>query len=185
MQERDKGERRLIYYKSLRLIAPEFANGLGIYSEAPVFISPMVLPNVCKGCGVRYKPLIYEAGGTVRAHHSHEDGVDYEGGGIYYHLISSSSEGFEIFPLSKQGWLALLVPIATPLYSGRAPEVRIAQIRAYCIPQSCQGSLKEGIVAGHPGFLLPACSVEKHPNLSGSIQFNFKISEGQVLFSQI
>lgn len=62
----------------MKLVTPEFANKIGIYAEAPVFVSAFTIGDqTCPECNMKAKPLVYQARYiTSSSHHMH----DLEGG---------------------------------------------------------------------------------------------------------
>lgn len=190
--------RERISFKQLRLIPPEVARGLGLGAEAPVFVSSAVEDaTVCKDCGIEYKPLVYQVGAVVKAHHFH--GMD---GGIYYNDYPSHFAEYIKFLDGRFGdWVAVIEPVGLEGFDffgsnlgKRSEQVKIVGIKAFCIVFACRrdlnlGELKKGFVVtphGDSDRLDPVCSLEEHPDYADRARFRFKITEdGPVLFSQL
>jgi hypothetical protein len=64
---------RRYFIKHLRLVTPEGSGKVGIPSEAPTFVAPMVeAGRSCPVCTVTYTPLLYQTGYITEAHHFHD-----------------------------------------------------------------------------------------------------------------
>lgn len=187
------------HFKALRLIAPEEANGLGIPTESPVFVSSIISgEEKCKSskCIGVFKPLVYQVGYEVTAHHFHRNS-----GGVYHHysypqeLLGEYKNSFNWFEFHS--WVALLNPLGICKYSGfgwpnqsRSESAEVNQIKAYCGMPLCAEGLGEGVVFAqdnNPFDLCPLCSFKKHSNYAAyATRYNFKVTEeGEVLFSAI
>lgn len=181
-KEKEVGETLRVTHKKLNLVTPEVAISRAVFTEAPVFVSSGIHDaEICNRCGVEYKPLVYQPGEIVTAHHFHEDS-----GGIYYKEFSR---------FMFQGWMAVL-ELFGKSYSGRdgqaSEQARVVQIRAFCSAEICCEELQEGVVFGVPysnikdGILRPSCGLERHPFQADYIKYHFKITEdGHVFFSQV
>src|SRR5258708_1296251 len=79
-------EEDYICYKELTLITPKKSQELGIPGETPLLISPRIITSyiegrtICEVCGVKFTPLIYQAGYTTLSQHFHQTL-----GGIYWY----------------------------------------------------------------------------------------------------
>jgi hypothetical protein len=122
------------YVKTLRLVPPEIANGVGIQAEAPVFVSPEISsPGGCLACGVTFSPLVYQVGHVTTAQHWHPCS-----GGIFYYVLRQ--QPFPQWLTEPTGWVALLEPIGHVCLEederinrpGHAPAVRCLQIVPWC-----------------------------------------------------
>lgn len=168
-----------IFFKYLRLISPETAQGWGIPTEAPIFVSPNISnAERCQKCSQVYGPIIYQPGttGIIEGHHFHRTS-----GGVYYlksetgrfpqvffdeHYLKNNPNG--IFP----GWVAIVEPVdrikkesiltnwahlarsATPPL--RSPRVRVRQILAFCMESNewvCSGYSLQGPSALSEGWV--------------------------------
>lgn len=189
---------KIVRSKDLRLIVPELARELEIPAEAPVFVSPYVSETVRCGCGVEYRPLVYQVGREIKAHHFHRR--LYVSGGIYY----DKSPLKEYAKLTTMyGFVAILEPVGRKYESnddGESEAVLVKGIRVFCEGHRTSGfgegrfveELEEGIVASTsyiPDLLFPLCDrfIEEHPSYLQrlKIRYNFKTIDGEVLFSQI
>ena len=88
--------------------------------------------------------------------------------------------------LVRNGWLAEVAPegrIGSELPSGRARAVEVRRLLAFCI--GCQDQpLEQGVVAElRSGFLLPVCSLEKHPDALAKFSFQVDKANSLVLTS--
>lgn len=180
--EGSTNEKRL-YFKELRLITPELANELEINAESPVFISPMVNGDEkCSHCGVTYRPLIYGTGSIVLPHHFHPPRLftPYgEDGGVYI-FGTDDSRVQAIFG----GWIALVEPQGDMGFQS-AEKVFVKGISAFCMPECCGRELSEGIVVTPDDrFLIPSCGDLEKLSERDVVKYNFKIVDGQVLFSE-
>ena len=184
--EREIGERR-IALKELSLVTPELAKDLGLASESPVFVSPIVNSDRgCPYCFVTYGPLIYASGALVEAHHFHpwQRGTGEpprEDGGIYIF-------GLGRFQMENPSWIAE-VELRGRLGSDSVERVFVKGIRAYCRPKCCGNELESGfVVMGATvgkGFLVPSCGSLRSLSRRERVRYNFKIVEGNVLFSEL
>lgn len=181
----DRESREKIYYKTLRLITPDVAQKLGIPAEAPVFISPHVIPGTCSLCGRSYNPLVYQTGRVVDAHHFHKD--ELGSGGIFWN-IADSPPGF-----IGAGWLAILSSVGkiveNPNASGRSEAVIVKRIIAFCNVIPHEGEISEGLLhsftTGRFLSLSPLCSLEEHPERSSGLSsWRFRIINGEVFFTR-
>jgi len=167
--------------KDLSLITQELANSLGIPAEAPVFTSPYLRQQLkCEDCGVEYKPLVYQTGYTVKAHHFHED----QDGGIYYHPKEDREHG-------EIGWYTILEPIGQSSIYGRSEAVNVLGIYGTCNIHHYRNELEnldEGMAVLNPftNSLLPVCyPIAETEQFSNPTRYRFKIVDGEVLFSNV
>jgi hypothetical protein len=188
------------YVKQLRLVTPEGAGKVGIPSEAPTFVSPMVdTASSCRVCTVTYTPLVYQTGYETRAHHFHA-----ASGGIYFYVLKQARLYKAL--LEQTGWMAQVVPLGNMVTSddgsgaiGRSPAVRCGRIDAWCM---CHVHdvyhFTHNRHLGHPiatgqlfafphaicGFhlLLPVC--DEHDLPPHLAPFRFQTCDGTVYFTQ-
>lgn len=207
MTERSKeSNKEKVFWKSLGLVTPEYANykGLviaGLPTESPAFISPIVQSKeVCRMCHAHYTPLVYGVGHTTVAQHFHE--FSSWGGGIYLNKDKPAE-----IRRRETGWVGFFGPqnVLGPLIDFRikglitiklegdyrAEQARLLLVKAFCT--GCQDDaeeLKSGLVVSDditPNYLFPVCE-ESFFQGAGIGQkgpvFRFNIAEdGQVLFS--
>jgi hypothetical protein len=70
------------FVKQLRLTSVDLACQLGIPSEVPVFLSPVINRRErCRYCPVLYGAIVYQTGYVSAAHHWHEPT-----GGVYFYV---------------------------------------------------------------------------------------------------
>jgi hypothetical protein len=113
------------FIKQLRLVPAEEAERHGIPAEAPTFLSPYVHGSkrcTVSGCGVHYRPLVYQTGYTTTAHHYHGIGE----GGIYFYISPEPQLPCSI--PNEAGWIAQVEPLGEwatrDTFVGQAPAVR-------------------------------------------------------------
>lgn len=192
-RERETSEKKHFSFKQLRLITPERAQRLGIAAEAPVFISPYTIRDVCGDCGVVYQPLIYHLG-IVKPHHFHEEEKDHwSGGGIYYQSWPEHEVPYlPVFNNEPFDWIAIL-ELAGRFDRRRTEQVQVVGIKAFCWALDHSWTrqrveLQEGIVVAcdndSRSSLVPLCNLALHPKYSDWARYHFKIAEtGEVFFS--
>ena len=189
-EQKNSGERGLVFWKTLNLITMQEAERLGISSEAPVFVSPYTNNKQSCDCGVDFSPITYYQG-LISAQHYHGP----QDGGIY-HYMTEKKHFDEALSLvgPKPNWIAILDPVffsmdPLELLISRAKNlpnlpittseaVELLQFRAF---SATNQELKEGfLVTNEIGTNLFPSSTKNHPFIT---ELGFKIIEdGTVQF---
>lgn len=194
VKDREVGEQATTLYKYADLLTPEHAQNLGIKTEVPVFVSPLVQENFnCEHCDDRIGPLVYQLGYRIKAYHFHPDSAS----GVYFYdqtcekpdkvtdwqlLLSAEDDEFirEQSGLFKKKTLRL-----------RSNSVLVRRIRAFCCLYNHGEQISEGLLMEafyDQSRLTPLCGdLDTAFDVEDEWRprFRFKIEEGQVLFSQI